>query len=236
MRTCVLSSLGLLTLLGAAAAAAEAPFDDGPETGGFHARRGWLPGPCVLALDVERASAAAGGGEESDEARWNHFYRRGIEAIGTRDLEAAEISFCRALEFAGSFGPRDIRFAETLDELGLVSYLSGDDEAAEAMQGAAVAEMLLAVGPPTEDLAATAEKSCRSSVATYMVRLGWVFDRQGRGREIDSLLRAPHLILERGYVPHASLRERLDWLIAQYLLIEDFETADWLASLRAETR
>jgi len=69
-----------------------------------------------------------------------------------------------------------------------------------------------------------------------MVRLGWVFDRQGRGREIDALLRAPHLILARGYLPYDSLRERLDWLIAQYLLLEDFDAADWLSSLRRDPR
>ena len=167
----------------------------------------------------------------------------GISPIGSastpsanRDLEAAERHFCTALELAASFGPRDIRFAETLDELGLVSFLRGDYESAEAMQGAAVAEMLLAMGPPTEDLACTAERSCRSSVATYMVRLGWIFDRQGRGGEIDLLMREPHRILERGYVPYDSLLDRLDGLIAQYLLIEDFAAADRLSSLRAEIR
>lgn len=236
MRPSIFSSLGLLMLLSASAASAQRSLHKGPEALEFHPPRAWLPDACVLTLDVERALADDGGVEESDEARWNDAYRLGIAAISNRDLEAAEMHFCGALEFAGSFGLRDIRFAETLDELGLVSYLRGDDENAEAMQGAAVAEMLLAVGPPTADLAAAAEKSCRSSVATYMVRLGWIFDRQGRRGEIDLLLRKPDRILERGYVPYDSVRGRLDWLIAQYLLIEDFAAADRLSSLRGETR
>ena len=104
------------------------------------------------------------------------------------------------------------------------------------MQGAAAAEMLLALGPPSADLAETAEQDCRSSVATYMVRLGWIFERQGRGGEIDSLLKEPYLILERGYVPIDSVLRRLDWLISQYLLAEDFAAADWLSALRDEAR
>ena len=234
MRRLVQSCLGLLILLGPVASSAGAQQELG-EIGCASEQR-WLPEACVLALGVECASAAGSGGrEESDEARWNHFYRLGIEAIGSEDLEAAEISFCRALEAAGSFGPRDIRFAETLDELGLVGYLSADYARAEVMQGAAVAEMLLASGPPTGDLVETAEKSCRSSVATYMVRLGWIFDRQGRGGEIDPLLRQPYRILERGYAPNHSLPGRLDWLIAQYLLLEDFDAADQLSSLASNT-
>lgn len=224
---------GLLSLLAAVAAGGSAADDRAADRG----EERWLPEACVLTLEVERASqAGVDGPVDSDEARWNRFYRAGIDAIATRDLEQARTAFCRSLETAAAFGPRDVRFAETLDELGLVHYLRGDDEGAEAMQGAAVAEMLLAVGPPTEDLAATAERSCRSSVAIYMVRLGWIFDRQGRGGEIDTLLRQPHRIFGRGYVPRESLLPRLDWLISQYLLIEDFATADWLSSLRAEAR
>jgi hypothetical protein len=230
------SSVRRLILLGTVVAIAGAALGEVPEIGPASVERRWLPEACTLALEGEGASSSSVDLEESDEARWNRFYRRGIEALRSEALEAAEISYCRALEAARSFGPRDVRFAETLDELGLVSYLRGDDEGAEAMQGAAVAEMLLALGPPTEDLVATAETSCRSSVATYMVRLGWVFDRQGRGGEIDPLLWQPYLILGKGYVPSDSLFGRLDWLISQYLLIEDFAAADWLRSLRVEVR
>ncbi len=229
MRTLRLSSLALLTLLATVASTAGEPQAAVGDSGGR-----WLPDACVLALDVEGILA---GGEEaaaSDEARWNRFYRRGMDDFGREDLEAARVSFCLALEAAASFGPRDYRFAETLDELGLVEYLSEDYAASEAMQGAATAEMLLAVGPPAEDLAEAARKSCKSSVATYMTRLGWIFERQGRGAEIEFLMREPYRILGRGYVPFDSMQDRFDWLVGQYLLAEDFAAADWLSALRDE--
>ncbi len=195
----------------------------------------WLPQTCVLTLDVERAvQDGVEDPDETNEARWNRFYRLGIDAIGNRDLEQARIDFCQALAATVSFGPRDIRFAETLDELGLVAFMSEDYETSEAMQGAAVAEMLLALGPPAENLCETAKKSCKSSVASYMTRLGWIFERQGRGGDIEPLMNQPHLILEKGYVPYDSLRERLDWLIGRYLLDEDFAAADRLSTLRAD--
>ena len=231
MRPLVSSSIALLAVLAAAAPAAGQPQEiDDPWL-----ERAWLPDACLLTLEVERA--LLDGGEdpgESDEARWNRFYRLGIDAVGGRDLERAGTLFCRALEVAGSFGPRDIRFAETLDELGLVAFLREDYAESEAMQGAAVAEMLLALGPPSEDLCEAAKKSCASSVATYMTRLGWIFERQGRPREIDPLMREPYRILGRGYVPFDAADHRLEWLIARYLLAEDFAAADWLSSLRDE--
>ena len=195
----------------------------------------WLPEVCITTLEVERASAAEGTDrQESNEARWNRFYRLGIDAFGARDLEPAWAQFCLALDAARSFGPRDIRFAETLDELGLVAFLQEDFAASEAMQGAAAAEMLLAVGPPAGDMTEEAKKSCESSVATYMTRLGWIFERQGKEGELDALMDRPYMILARGYVPFGRVSNRLDWLISRYLLAENFTAADWLASLRDE--
>ncbi len=192
----------------------------------------WLPDLCVLTLDIGLALQSDEWAEESDAARWNRFYRLGIDAIAAQDLEQAKLDFCQALEAAVAFPPRDYRFAETLDELGLIAFMNEDYAASEAMQGAAVAEMLLAFGPPASDLAQEAAKSCKSSVATYMVRLGWIFDRQGRPGEIDLLMKEPYRILDRGYLPLDSMRTRLDWLISQYLLAEDYAAADWLTSLR----
>lgn len=192
----------------------------------------WLPDLCFLTLDVERALQIGEQAPESDEARWNRFYRLGIDAIAKGDLEQAKRDFCQALDAAVGFPPRDYRFAETLDELGLIAFMSEDYAASEAMQGAAAAEMLLAVGPPAGDLARAAARSCKSSVATYMVRLGWIFERQERQGEIDLLMKEPHRILGRSYVPFGSMRNRLDWLISRYLLAEDFAAADWLSSLR----
>ncbi len=234
MRALIPSSICLLTLFAAVALTASGQNE---VPGSSIDERRWLPDACILALDVERALQADGEDrQETDEARWNRFYRLGIDAIGARDLEQARTGFCQALEAAGSFGPRDIRFAETLDELGLVAYMHEDYAASEAMQGAATAEMLLALGPPADDLAGAAEKSCKSSVATYMTRLGWIFERQGRAGEIDALMGQPYLILERGYVPFDQVAGRLDWLIARYLLAENFTAADRLSSLRDEER
>ncbi|MCP3957001.1 MAG: hypothetical protein GY719_04030 [bacterium] len=224
------SSLFVAVVLAALPLSAQAPRED------CVAQR-WLPEACVIALG-ERCTRPDTGEKvgESDDSRWNHYYRLGIEAIQIKDLEGAEISFCHALAAAASFGPRDMRFAETLDELGLVRFLGGDYDGSEAMQGAAVAEMLLALGPPAEDLCETAGKSCASSVGTYLTRLGWIFDRQGREGELEALLREPHRVLERGYVPADSVRTRLDWLIGRYLLREDFAAADWLTAFRDEAR
>jgi len=193
----------------------------------------WLPEACTLAL---RTAPGGTAGEERLEARWNRAYRLGIDALETEDFDAAERHFCRALDAARTFEPDDIRFAETLDELGLLNYLRGDYAAAEAMQGAAAVEIFLALGPPAEDLRSAAEKSCKSSVATYLVRLGWTLERQGRGEEIERLLDEPYRLLGRGYVPWERLRPRLDSVIAQYLLDEDFTAADWLSALRDELR
>ena len=230
----IFSLILLATLLAASPSIAQVPRE--ASTNDCEGQR-WLPEACILALGERcvRPEADAEVGEGSD-ARWNHYYRLGVEAIHVKDLEGAEISFCHALVAAASFGPRDMRFAETLDELGLVRFLGGDYEGSEAMQGAAVAEMLLALGPPAEDLCETAGKSCESSVGTYLTRLGWIFDRQGREGELEPLLRQPHRILARGYVPADSVRPRLDWLIGRYLLREDFATADWLTALRDEAR
>ncbi len=91
--------------------------------------------------------------------------------------------------------------------------------------------MLLALGPPEGDLVAAAEKSCRSSVATYTVRLGWIFGRQGRSEAIDVLLQEPYCVFGAGYVPFEALTGRLDGLISQYMLIENYSAADWLSAL-----
>lgn len=234
MRPSILTAFGLLILFATVASIAHGP---DPEPLGTPGERNWLPEACVLTLEVERAqqdSIEDSGEGGTDEARWNRLYRLGIDAISSRDLEQARALFCQALEVAGSFGPRDVRFAETLDELGLVAFMDEDYTTSEAMQGAAVAEMLLALGPPRKDLAAAAEESCKSSVATYMVRLGWIFERQQRAHEIDPLMREPYRILERGYVPFDSMSDRLDWLIAQYLLAEDYAAADWLSGLKSD--
>jgi len=195
----------------------------------------WLPDTCLPLLDLAAARGESGG-DESPETWWNRHYRAGWVAVEAGDVETAERSFCQALDVARFFGPRDFRFAETLDELGLVNYIRGDDSRAEAMQGAATAEILLALGPPADDLTQEQTDLCSSSVATYLTRLGWIFDRQGRSGQIEPLRKTPYLILAGGYIPPKALATRLDWLISRYLLAEDMAAADWLTELQQRLR
>ncbi|MEM8931279.1 MAG: hypothetical protein AAGE94_08890, partial [Acidobacteriota bacterium] len=110
---------------------------------------------------------------------------------------------------------------------------AGDFEASESMQGAAASMMLLAAGPPEDtDLREAARKSCKSSLANYVVRLGWIYDRQGRAEAIEPLIEQPYRLLALGYLPDAVVLERLDWLISRYLLDEDYAAARTLRSWR----
>lgn len=217
-RLVVLCPLGLA---GSLPAPAEPPAAGGPV---------WLPESCVPLVAQGLEEERGDGG--SPEARWNRHYRAGWGAADAQDLDGAERRLCRALDAARGFDARDPRFAETLDELGLVHYLRGDDVLAEAMQGAAVGEMLLALGPPAGDLTAERADLCRSSVATYLVRLGWILERQGRPGRVEAFEGAPYLVLGEGYVPTEAIAHRLDWLISRYLLAEDLAAADWLTRLR----
>lgn len=227
-RTALLLALAWLAVPAASLGASP----DAPDVSPPERAPRWLPESCRPLLDLEEEAEPP----RPPEAHWNLHYRRGWDAIETRDLETAERSLCQALGAARSFGPGDLRFAETLDELGLVSFLRGDYAQAEAMQGAAAAEILLALGPPSEDLTAEQRDLCRSSVATYLTRLGWVFERQGRAGLMEDLERAPYLVLAMGYVPAEAVVSRLDWLISRYLLAEDMAAADWLADLRRRLR
>lgn len=170
---------------------------------------------------------------ETEQALWNRLYLQGVIALTADDLPLARQSFCAALEPAASFGPRDWRFAETLDELGLTGFLDADLDFAETMQGAAVAEMLLALGPDTETSVPRPGRQAKlSSVAIYADRLAWIHDRQGDARRADEARARPHRILDRGYIPLGRQHQRLDWLASQYLLDEDFATAAWILELK----
>ena len=169
------------------------------------------------------------------EAAWNRSYASGFRATGLGDWNQAEREFCQALEAARHFGPRDWRFAETLDELGLVYYSLGEYDDAEAAQGAAVAELLLALGPQ-EPRRTDAEAVCDAAdLGQYVVRLGWVWARQGRDDDVESLRLRPYEIFGRDYLPHdAALAARLEWLVSQYLRREDLDAVTRLeASISA---
>ena len=176
------------------------------------------------------------------EEPWSHAYRNGFRAIQQGEYVAAEREMCRALLAARDFGPRDWRFAETLDELGRIAFELRDFELAERMQGAAIAEMLLATGPhgePLDDLGKSGRSvirpDCASGVRVYTERLGWIHERSPGRTTTDAIRKKPWTVFEAGYVPlDASLASRLDWLVSQYLLEENLDAADALTELRGE--
>jgi hypothetical protein len=178
-------------------------------------------------------------GEPPDES-WNEPYDRGFRAIQREDFQEAEQEMCQALLLAREFEPRDWRFAETLDELGHVAFALRDFLLAEQFQGAAIAEMLLAVGPGGEPFADTKpsdrspiRSDCRSGIHSYTTRLGWIHNETQGRIAIDKLQDEPWRIFSAGYLPlDRELAERLDWLISRYLLEEDIKAADALRELQ----
>ena len=150
------------------------------------------PAPCAEAAPLDREDRTAG----SAEARWNAAYLEGIRALDLEDLDGAHDAFCRAAQAGLGFEPRDWRYAETLDELGLIAFLSGDLERAEAMQGAAVAEMLLALGPGDAVASEAPGRDGRlSSVAIYAARLNWIFQAQERAERVEDPVAHPDRFL-----------------------------------------
>lgn len=157
------------------------------------------------------------------EHAWNEHYQAGFEAIENGDLERAHANICAALLDAAGFEPRDWRFAETLDELGLIDYLRGDDDGCIAAQAGAIAEMLLAKGPRAAE------------VELYAARLAYPLTRASRDTQAKSVAAAPYRVFTQGLVPvsHETAR-RLEWLVAEYLRIEDMAVARELQDVIAK--
>ena len=226
-RTYVLGMRVPTTLLFLALASSGLCFAEAPER--------WTPEACnaVSPAAVETPDAAA---------RWNEFYQRGFRASERGEHHLAEEEMCRALFAARSFGPRDWGFAETLDELGRIAFALRDYELAERMQGAAIAEMLLAVGPhgePFQDREASGQSpirsDCRSGIQVYTTRLGWIHEKMSGRIAVSELDQAPWRIFAVGYVPlDAHLAKRLDWLVSQYLLEENLVAANELTDLQRQ--
>ncbi len=198
--------------------------------------RRWAPEHCL----EYRQSPAAGNADE----RWNDSYQRGFRAIERGEYDVAEAEMCRALFAAREFEARDWRFAETLDELGLIAFQLRDFDLAERVQGAAIAEMLLAAGPQGEPLSdhdgsngAVIRPDCRSGIRVYTTRLGWIHERVPGRATVAELQSEPWRIFAAGYLPlDANLAHRLDWLVSQYLLQEDLAAAEALTELQREIR
>ncbi|MDH3626697.1 MAG: hypothetical protein OEV00_07205 [Acidobacteriota bacterium] len=203
-----------------------------------------LFGPGAAAGTPQRWAPVHCGSQPAVDGDWNSAYRKALLAIEGGDYHAAEIAMCQALQAARRFDARDWRFAETLDELGRIAFELKDFELAERMEGAAIAEMLLATGPQGEPLReldetnhAVIREDCRSGIGAYTTRLGWIHERI-RGRiTTTELEEAPWRVFAVGFVPlDRALAERLDWLVAQYLLQENVAAADGLATLQQELR
>ncbi len=154
----------------------------------------------------------------SGEAIWNDAYQSGFQATRRGDHEAAKLSLCQALAAVQNSPADDWRFAETLDELGLVSYRQRDFETCVAMQGRAVAEILLAQGPDSPD------------VQMYIQRLIAAYKADGRITGFGRLRRNPYRIFgERDLIEWTPwMRQRLQWLRAEYLKREDMRAASYL--------
>lgn len=196
----------------------------------------WAPEYC---LDYRQAPAAG----DADK-NWNDSYQRGFRAIERGEYDVAEAEMCRALLAAREFGARDWRFAETLDELGLIAFQLRDFDLAERVQGAAIAEMLLAAGPQGEPLSghdgsngAVIRPDCRSGIRVYTTRLGWIHERVPARATVAELRNEPWRIFAAGYLPlDANLARRLNWLVSQYLLQEDLAAAEALSELQREMK
>ncbi len=196
-----------------------------------------FPEHCLIHVAETGDGDLLRGPPRGDEDRlWNTSYREGFRAVQAGDYPSAEKAMCQALLVARHFDSRDWRFAETLDELGLIAYQFGEFERAEQMQGAAVAEMLLAVGPGGEPPKGEGVRAdCSSGVRVYMERLGWVFEQLPGNRSVAKLQKEPWRVFAAAYLPlDQSLSRRLDWLISRYLLQENLTAAEALTELQRE--
>jgi tetratricopeptide (TPR) repeat protein len=186
-----------------------------------------LPTACVTLIEFEQPGLDDAV-EQRREANWNRYYRDGQVAISQGDLRAALQSQCLALNQARGFDESDWRFAETLDELGRIHYLLEEYNAAEDAQGAAVAELLLAVGP--EDKGPDTR-----NVYLFIERLGLVYAQQGRSELTETMLAEPYTVFALGYIPLDNvLARRLDWLVSEYMGLENYRAANALMQLIAE--
>jgi hypothetical protein len=178
-----------------------------------------LLAPTVRATELARvvpAGCAAEQPESADNAEraWNQHYFSLYQSLWRGDLDTASAHVCAALRRSAGFGPRDWRFAEALDELGRLEYLRGNDEASIAAQAAAVAEVLLARGPRA------------SEPELYARRLGLPLQRSGRPEAAKAVAAAPYRVFTDGLVPvDRAMAGRLDWLVSEYLALEQFDAA-----------
>jgi hypothetical protein len=173
-----------------------------------------VPPECAAtaaALDVKPGAAAR---------EWNRQYTLTYESIENGRLDAALDAACTSLALGVKFGARDWRFAETLDELGLIHYQQGDMESSARAQARAVAEVLLAKGPAAPE------------VALYAGRLAMPLGRLDRDALAKDVIQSPHRIFATEYVEEdAALAKRLDWLVAEELRLENLAAANELQAL-----
>lgn len=176
--------------------------------------------------ECAQAAAALDVPPSDRDREWNVRYARTWDAAEAPEPgDDAVAHACEALALSAGFDARDWRFAETLDELGLLHFERGDFEASARAQGMAAAEMLLAKGPSAPE------------VALFVQRLGMPMQRLGRGEQAEAYAAAPHRLLVDAFVPHdAGLAERLEWLIAEEMRVEDMTAARELRVLADRLR
>ena len=90
---------------------------------------------------------------EQQQEEWASIFGRAQAAIRVADLERAEAQLLKAEALAKDFPPGDMSLAETLDDLGQVTFRQSQWARAESFQGRAVAARLLAGGPDDGELA-----------------------------------------------------------------------------------
>ena len=169
--------------------------------------------------------------DESAEASWNKHYKDGHNATRRGDYNQAEREMCLALKQAQNFDARDWRFAETLDELGLIYFMQEQYGEAEKAQGAAVAELLLAAGPTTM------RETRTRKVSMFIQRLGRVYSKQDRNDLTTKILDYPYKIYQQEYIPlDLNLIKRLGWLVSEYLGAENLTASNDLLNLIDEIK
>ena len=147
--------------------------------------------------------------------QWLEHYRGGWAAIEEQDFLEAETRLRRALAAAQTFKDLDRRYAETLDDLGLVYVKLGNFQMAEKMQGRAVGELMLSAGPWDR------------RIGLFIDRLGSIYQQLGKQDAIEALKEKPYLIFEKDYIlPNARLAKRLDGLMADYRIAQNQTAAN----------
>lgn len=138
---------------------------------------------------------------EPDAQLWAELMRQGNEAMKGNDFQAAELRFKEALAQAELFPAFDDKMAETLDDMGLLYFQTGQLERCLETQRSAVAALVLAAGPQ--------DSRCR----LFLERLHYAAPEDSTYAKISGpvkAIRSQDVETERAQVELRSLVERLE--------------------------